>query len=681
MPGMRIRLKLLILLLVIALVPLVSVIWYDLRATRQLGLDLSDRAREVLEGKAMRQLHVDAIDSSQLLERERKLLETAVRLQAKAVQEALARPPPDTQAPVVDPRLPFSGTGKVEGIAVDAGAIAAAMPPTMDPAAADRTMRRLGGLAPILAQLRREYAPNALWQRVVLASGVRAVYPAHARLRPVAGDGPAWYERVRATRGLVVLPPRTDPWTGLPVLTVAAPILSPEGDVVGATAIDAPLPAVLADVAAEAVKPARVLIVQPEEGGALRVLAERRDGSIVARDVVHEAAQWPGLAAVLRDMKAGRDGVRRVAFRGEDTLWGYAPIEAGGAFLLFLVPHHEVIAEALEAQAYVFDQLADRRAVLWMVLLVFLPLLVGLAFFASRAVTQPVSQLADAARRLAAGDFQARTRIRSGDELEELGKLFNVMVPQLHASMRMRDSLVLAQEVQQNLLPRDVPVIPGFDIAGRSLYCDETGGDYFDFMALPQLGPGGLAVMIGDVAGHGISAALLMTTARALLRSQAPLPGRLAGLVGAVNGQLCRDSHAGRFMTLFVAALDSGAQTINWVGAGHEPGFIFDPELDRFQEIAGPDIPLGVDGQWQYQEFAHAGWSRGTVMLLGTDGIWETRNPDGRMFGKDALRAVIRANAARPAEAIADAVTEALAHFREGRPQADDVTLVVVKAT
>jgi sigma-B regulation protein RsbU (phosphoserine phosphatase) len=310
----------------------------------------------------------------------------------------------------------------------------------------------------------------------------------------------------------------------------------------------------------------------------------------------------------------------------------------------------------------------------------FLPVLILLAILAARAVTKPVSQLSKAARRLAAGDFEAHTDIRSGDELEELGRLFNAMVPQLDASIRMRESLSLAQELQRNLLPHAPPAIPGLDIAGLSLYCDETGGDYYDFLPLPDLGPDKVAVLIGDVAGHGISAALLMTTARALLRSRSLRPGELARTVGEVNAQLCRDSHAGRFMTLFLAVLDAGRQTIHWVGAGHEPGLIFDPVTQSVQTIDGEDIPLGVDPAWAYHEHSHTGWNPGTVLLLGTDGISETRDPAGEMFGRAAVLQLIRNSAHLPAAEIAQAVTDALVAFRGESPQRDDVTLVVVKA-
>lgn len=660
-PLMRIRLKLLLLLLAIGLVPLIAVTWYDLGAARRLGLDLSNRAREVLEERAEEQMLAAVRASARLLRQETKLLETASRLQAQAVARALMLPP---ESPPPD------------GLDGEGGGI------SIRPGTRPQVAARLEGLVPTLAGLRQDYAPVALWQRIYLEDGTAAVHPASNHALGEAAGRPDWYQRVRNSRDLVLVPPHPGAVTGLPIIAVAAPVLGTRGEFLGVAAFEAPVGGLLGT--ASDGRPVHVLVIDPSgdaaAGPSMRIAAERRGERIEARNERVLAAEAPGLEAVLADMVSGRSGVQRVRYRGEDTLWAYAAVDDFDTHLAFVQPYREVVADAEAAQDYVVATLGRQRTMLLLGLLVFVPLLIALAVFASRAVTKPLGQLAKAARRLAAGDFAAHTNIRSGDELEELGRLFNGMVPQLRASIRMGESLALAQEVQRNLLPRRPPRIPGVDIAGLSVYCDETGGDYYDFLPLPELGPDKVAVMIGDVAGHGISAALLMTTARALLRSRPLHPGKLARMVGEVNAQLCADSHAGRFMTLFLAVLDAGDKTIHWVGAGHDPGLIYDPAQDSVAQIGGLDIPLGVDAEWRYHELFHAGWSPGTVLLLGTDGISETRSPSGEMFGRDRVLALVRAHAAKPAAAIADAVIAALAAFRGTGPQRDDVTLVVVKA-
>jgi sigma-B regulation protein RsbU (phosphoserine phosphatase) len=233
-------------------------------------------------------------------------------------------------------------------------------------------------------------------------------------------------------------------------------------------------------------------------------------------------------------------------------------------------------------------------------------------------------------------------------------------------------------EVQQSLLPREAPRIEGFDIAGQSIYCDETGGDYYDFMEFSELGHGRVGVAVGDVAGHGIAPALLMTTVRALLRSRIIQPGGLAQMITDVNRLLCIDtSESGNFMTLFFMLMDSDNREVQWVRAGHEPALVYDPSTDSFSELYGDGIALGVDETWSFQENRQELWSDSQIVLIGTDGIWESENPQGEGFGKKRLREIIRKHKHQTSQEIVHAITEALANYRQTAPQQDDVTMVL----
>jgi sigma-B regulation protein RsbU (phosphoserine phosphatase) len=220
------------------------------------------------------------------------------------------------------------------------------------------------------------------------------------------------------------------------------------------------------------------------------------------------------------------------------------------------------------------------------------------------------------------------------------------------------------------------------DIAGTSIYCEKTGGDYYDFLTFSQNGQKKIGVAVGDVVGHGISAALLMTTVRALLRCRISQPGSLSQMVDDVNRLLCQDtSQSGSFMSLFFMQIDTAGEEIQWVRAGHDPAIIYEPATDSFDELRGEGIVLGVDAQWLYQDNRHTGLNVGQIILTGTDGIWETDNPAGEKFGKDRLRQTIRQHHRGSAEEILQAITDALAAFRQTASQDDDITLVVIKAT
>ena len=254
------------------------------------------------------------------------------------------------------------------------------------------------------------------------------------------------------------------------------------------------------------------------------------------------------------------------------------------------------------------------------------------------------------------------------------------MTSQLQERMRLKEAMGLAMEVQQSLLPREAPRIEGFDIAGQSIYCDETGGDYYDFIEFSELGHGRVGVAVGDVAGHGIAPALLMTTVRALLRSRIIQPGGLAQIITDVKRLLCIDtSESGNFMTLFFMLMDSDNREVQWVRAGHEPAVVYDPSTDSFSELYGDGIALGVDETWSFQENRQELWSDSQIVLIGTDGIWESENPQGEEFGKKRLREIIRKHKHQTSQEVIHAIAEALANHRQTAPQQDDITIVVIK--
>ncbi|MGD8447287.1 MAG: PP2C family protein-serine/threonine phosphatase, partial [Desulfobacterales bacterium] len=223
--------------------------------------------------------------------------------------------------------------------------------------------------------------------------------------------------------------------------------------------------------------------------------------------------------------------------------------------------------------------------------------------------------------------------------------------------------------------------IKNMDIVGKSIYCDETGGDYFDFFQFPALGQGKFGIAVGDVVGHGISAALLMTTVRAFLRSQMAQPGNLDEKVAAVNRLLCLDTfESGDFMTLFLMVIDLNKRELRWVRAGHDPAIVYDPSSGAFNELNGRGSVLGIDPDWTFREYKQSGWSDGQIIVIGTDGIWETENPNSEKFGKLRLQQIIRQHSQFSAQEILNSITDSLDRFRDTANQNDDVTLVIAKA-
>jgi len=705
---MQIRKKLLMLLLLIALVPLVAVSWYGQWTTRRLGRDIASRTRTVLEDLAAAKLVRISEDYAAILRRDGDLIELALRFQASEIERRLAGdappvdegriwfaraydgagPVPADAGPGSARRLRRAANGELEPMVLSLTTSAFWIAPGVSEEAVRDDLSRLGTMADAYRQVCEGQGDVFHWQYVALESGLHNTFPGHGgypeTFDPRRRD---WYRNAMQAGGAIWNPPIVDASTGEVTITLSRPVLGPDGSAVGVTAIDLRLADFMQQLAgpAEWGEEVESLIVARRPGeDLLRVLGQfdyitAEPSWDVAIEVKKIDVAAPGFEGMLEDLAAGRSGVVRLRYEGRDCLWGYGSVETQGAAFLMIVPHAAIVAEAGRAEESVLAQTRRHLTATALIFLAVVGIVVAVAYRGSAAVTRPIRRLRAASVRLARGHFGQRVNVPTGDELEELADAFNDMAPKLSDRLRIREALKLAQEVQQHLLPDHPPDLPGFEIAGTSIYCDETGGDYYDYLELPEYGPDTIGIAVGDVTGHGIAPALLMATARALLRSRAGTHTDLAALMGAINVDLAADSVAGRFMSLFYIVIDAPRLRARWVTAGHGPAISYDPALGSFSELGGPDVPLGIDPDWTFSEQAREGFAAGEILLIGTDGIWETRNADGREFGKQALHEVIRAHAAGNAGSIQRAVCEAIARFRGARPQEDDVTLVVVK--
>ncbi len=319
------------------------------------------------------------------------------------------------------------------------------------------------------------------------------------------------------------------------------------------------------------------------------------------------------------------------------------------------------------------------RTVIFTNIFIFISIGILLTMLVSKNLSSPFKEILKTLKAIKNGIYDKKVRVTSNDEIGYTGDVINEMTEGLKERKHLRQSLDLAMEVQQNLMPKADPQVPGLDIAGTSIYCEETGGDYYDYLTIGKNGEGKIGVIVGDVSDHGIQSALLMTTARAFLRQRASLSSDLDRIVYDVNKQLSHDvEDSGRFMTLFFSEIDRRNNRIRWVRAGHDPAMIYDPTSNSFKDLDGSGLALGVFEHTVYHQFEY-NIKPGQIILIGTDGIWESRNPDGKMFGKERFKDIIKTHADLPAKKMVGTVISALDEFSHPLEKEDDVTLVIVK--
>jgi sigma-B regulation protein RsbU (phosphoserine phosphatase) len=269
--------------------------------------------------------------------------------------------------------------------------------------------------------------------------------------------------------------------------------------------------------------------------------------------------------------------------------------------------------------------------------------------------------------RAAVADLQARLAERDR-EIAEL----RAAVAAEHA--RLDRELALARRIQLNLMPPVAPQLPGWTVATGYRAALVVGGDFYDVYELPGR-PGLLGLVIADVTGKGLTAALMMAFSRAVLRAAAYNGTGPADALKRTNRVLVRDARTGLFLTALVGELDGSAGTFRYASAGHEAPLVFRAGSGAPEMLAGEGQLLGVFDDPSIDERAIE-LATGDLVLAYTDGATDARDPSGQLFGEDRLRAAVTRFTPEGPAAVVKGVLEAVDAFAGGTPQADDVTLL-----
>jgi PAS domain S-box-containing protein len=246
---------------------------------------------------------------------------------------------------------------------------------------------------------------------------------------------------------------------------------------------------------------------------------------------------------------------------------------------------------------------------------------------------------------------------------------------------RAKAELDIAAEIQRSFLPQSVPRLQGFEIAARNVMAKEVGGDFFDvipFEVIP-LSPEKLGLLVADVSGKGIPAALFMALSRIVIRVHALLSLDPVTTITRSNAVITRDSHSGMFVTLFYGILSESTRTLEYVNAGHNPPLMYRKKTGSLEELVPTGMALGAMEPVIY-DAQTVRFGSGDVLLLYTDGITDAMNAREEFYGIERLCSLFRASTGSSADDMLHSVLEDVARFRGDFPLFDDITLMVIKA-
>lgn len=320
-----------------------------------------------------------------------------------------------------------------------------------------------------------------------------------------------------------------------------------------------------------------------------------------------------------------------------------------------------------------------------------------LGMAAGRRISRPIERLQRDIQTFADDDFAnddegiadlRRLADQDGSETGELARTFVVMREQLMRHIdqlvsvtaekeRVTSQLAIARDIQRRLLPDKPPAVAGFSIAGWSEAAEQTGGDFYDWVQLPD---GKLVVSIADATGHGLGPAMMASLCRAYMRATIEESLRIESFIARLNKLVVADTQGRDFVTFFIGVLDPEARRMMVLSAGHGPVLVYRARTRAVEEAETHTLPLGIVEDLELTPGSVIGFEPGDVMLLVSDGFFEWANEQREQFGTARLRETLAAAAGaglRPAEVI-DRLRETLAAHVAGTPQPDDMTAIVI---
>jgi sigma-B regulation protein RsbU (phosphoserine phosphatase) len=497
-----------------------------------------------------------------------------------------------------------------------------------------------------------------------------------------------------------------DPGTGIVKVSCSEPVYGPDGAIVAVVGTDVSL----------ATMNERILNSQVGQGGYSFVLNGK--GDIIAKPDMSQsdtASQYnatvisenllksynASLVQVGREMVAGRSGIFRCNFFNEGEKYiAYAPITSTGWSLGVVMPVDTIVAPAMAAKAKIdaaaavtqeniAQQISNTRFLFIIILVVMLCVISALAYFLARRITRPILSLRQGTMVVGGGNLDYQLKVKSGDEIEDLAEAFNKMTRDLKDHIRelqqatatkerMESELRIATEIQTSMLPRIFPPFPErkeLSVYATMKAAKEIGGDFFDFFFVDK---NKLCLLIGDICGKGVPAALFMAISKTLLKTEAQRGLAPDQILSQVNDILYPDNDNSMFFTAFCAILDVTTGEMQYANGGHNP-----PLLSRrggtFEFISMPKgFVIGAMPHVKLESWTLK-LNPGDVIFMYTDGVTEATDNSNELFSEERLKKALASLGNKSVTDIIKATSGEIEGFIHGAPQSDDITMVVLK--
>jgi len=667
---------------------------YALESNASLGASAVSDSSDALEKQAREQLLTMAIDQAVISDALFEKVESETALVASYVADLWERPDdfPGGRTYFQDEQPDTIYTASVSVLA-----------PGITPAAVSTDLRLLSNLDSVFIPVFQKDR-NLTQLYVGTESGVAQLYPWATGI-PASYDPRQreWYTRAKQSRSSGWTSTMIDAVSGIPTVTCFKPVFDDKRRLIGVVG---------ADVTTETINQ-KIIGTQIGKNGYAFLIDDK--GNIIAHprmqvgggkwDQVFETgnllnAKDPELARIAAEMVDGMAGVGRCQLDGSDKFIAYAPVTSTGWSIGIAMPIDEIVApvqatrERIDTATADFSDKINRqiRELLTALILTSAAIIVavtGIAYLLARRITRPIIALNKGVQVIGQGDLDHRLVVTTGDEIQDLAEAFNKMAENLKvyirdlqettsAKERIESELRVATEIQTSMLPRLFPPFPDrkeFDLYATMQPAREVGGDFYDFFFIS---PTKLCLIIGDVCGKGIPAALFMAISKTLLRTEAlhePSPDHV---LFNVNNTLYPDNEASMFFTGLCAVLDTESGELTIANGGHNPP-LFCPSGGEFQYINLPKgLVVGAMPDTSYAFNTYTMRPHDTLVMY-TDGVTEAMDGQERLYSEARLLSCLNDLCGRSVTDIVHGVRANIETFAGGTEQSDDITMLVIE--